>query len=413
MLLDASLLIQDVQLLCFAVIFGFVAWQHWEDRARRWLWYSFLVNAVGAVLDFTKSHLPFWLGNAVGAEMIPLSYALLNTAIVYFLGRMRWTQWISVAVLLGTLPFFLHWRQPAFAVQTSALGDLAIAIQVLAISALLLCSREQSTRAPRRLMSAFLFVFSAVEFARVFIAFALHHNPDVLSKKLELISIIAYIVSTSVLPLAFIWMMNARLETDLIQKSLLDPLTQVLNRRGLYEELDREIARSSRYGENLTVVVADLDHFKRLNDTFGHAAGDAVLIGFVRLLVNTLRRADIIARIGGEEFVLLLPHAGLREAQPLLERLRIEVSLYRQNAHLGAARVMALDDADDLKSSLRVTASFGATVMTPERMASANELLREADLALYRAKNDGRNRVHFFSETDPPAIQLHPEEITA
>jgi diguanylate cyclase (GGDEF)-like protein len=413
MLLNASLLIQDVQLLCFAVIFGFVAWQHWEDRSRRWLWYSFLANAVGAVLDFSGKHLPFWLGNAVGAEMIPLSYALLNTAIVYFLGRLRWTQWISVAVLLGTLPFFLHWRQPGFAVQTSALGDLAIAIQVLAISALLLCSRERSTRAPRRLMSAFLFVFSAVEFTRAFVAFALHHKPDAFSKPLELTSIVAYIVSTSVLPLAFIWMMNARLEADLIQKSLLDPLTQVLNRRGLFEELDREIARSNRYGEHLTVVLADLDHFKRLNDTFGHAAGDAVLIGFVRLLVNTLRRADIIARIGGEEFVLLLPHAGVREAQPLLERLRIEVSQYRQSTHLGAAHGLAPEDADDLKSSLRITASFGATTVGPERVATANELLREADLALYRAKNDGRNRVHFFSAADTPLTLLHPEEITA
>jgi diguanylate cyclase (GGDEF)-like protein len=409
MLIDATLLIQDVQVLCFAVIFGFVARQHWEERARRWIWYGFLANGVGAVLDFSGGHLPFWLGRAVDAEMIPLSYALLNTAFVYFLGRLRWTQWISVGIILGFLPLYLYWRHPAAALQESALQDLATAIQALATAALLLCSAERSTRAPRRLMSAFLFVFSVIGFARSYVAFFIHHDPDAFSKRLEVTSLVAYIVSTSVLPLAFIWMMNARLEADLIQKSLLDPLTQVLNRRGLWEELDREIARSERYGEHLTVVLADLDHFKRLNDTYGHATGDIVLVGFVRLLLDTLRRADIVARIGGEEFVLLLPHTSGQEAQPLLERLRLAVEQYYPCAPLDDST----GPADSAQSAIRVTASFGATVAEPGRTTGANELLREADLALYRAKNDGRNRVHFFSDADAPASQLHPEEITA
>ena len=412
MLLDASLLIQDIQLLCFAVIFGFFAWQHWEERARRWLWYGFLVNAVGAILDFNAARLPFWLGHAVNGEMIPLSYALLNTAIVLFLGRLRWTQWISVAIVVGTLPFFMLYRHPASAVQESAVGDLAIAAQVLATAILLLCSREQSTRMPRRLMSAFLFVFSGLEFARAFVVFVLHRDPDVFPKHLEMANIVSYVVSTSVLPLAFIWMMNARLEANLIQKSLLDPLTQVLNRRGLYEELDREIARSARYGESLTVVIADLDHFKMLNDAYGHAAGDAVLIGFVRLLVSTLRRADVIARIGGEEFVLLLPHTDQREAILLLERLRVAVTQYRQDKHLGAAHGLAAGDAHRVESSLHITASFGATVCPPGRDAASAELLREADLALYRAKNDGRNCVRFHAQEET-AVEHEPAQTTS
>jgi diguanylate cyclase (GGDEF)-like protein len=413
MLLDATLIVQDIQLLCYAVIFGFVAWEHWEDRARRWLWYGFLVNAVGAVLDFTKLHLPYWLGHAVDQEMIPLSYALLNTAIIYFLGRLRWTQWLSVAIMLGTLPFFLHFRFPAFNVQEEALSDTAIAMQVLATAILLLCSRERATRAPRRLMSAFLFAFAGLECARGYIAFVLHRNPDVFSASLQLLCIVADTVSTSVLPLAFIWMINARLEADLIQKSLVDPLTQVLNRRGLYEELDREIARSHRYAEQLTVVLADLDHFKQLNDTYGHAVGDAVLIGVARLMAGMLRRTDTIARIGGEEFVLLLPHTSSHEATQMLERLRVGVSEYRLETLYGIVYGLDAEDASHVRRTLRITASFGVTVTGPSRSATAAQLLREADLALYRAKKDGRDRVSFYSETDAMVTQLHPQEVTA
>jgi diguanylate cyclase (GGDEF)-like protein len=413
MLLDATLIIQDIQLLCYAVIFGFVAWEHWEDRARRWLWYGFLANAAGAVLDFTKLHLPFWLGHSIDQEMIPLSYALLNTAIIYFLGRLRWTQWLSVAILLGTFPIFLHFRYPGFNVQEAALSDVAIAMQVLATAILLLCSRERATRAPRRLMSAFLFAFSGIEFARGYVAFVLHRDPDLFSASLQLVCIVADTVSTSVLPLAFIWMINARLEADLIQKSLIDPLTQVLNRRGLYEELDREIARSHRYAEQLTVVLADLDHFKQLNDTYGHAVGDAVLIGVVRLMAGMLRRADTIARIGGEEFVLLLPHTSGREAAQLLERLRTAVSEFRLDALYGVVFGLGAEDASHVKRTLRITSSFGATVTGPSRNATAAQLLREADLALYDAKKDGRDRVSFYTETDALVTQLHPQEVIA
>jgi diguanylate cyclase (GGDEF)-like protein len=238
-------------------------------------------------------------------------------------------------------------------------------MQVLATAILLLCSRERATRAPRRLMSAFLFAFAGLECARGYIAFVLHRNPDVFSASLQLLCIVADTVSTSVLPLAFIWMINARLEADLIQKSLVDPLTQVLNRRGLYEELDREIARSHRYAE-------------QLNDTYGHAVGDAVLIGVARLMAGMLRRTDTIARIGGEEFVLLLPHTSSHEATQMLERLRVGVSEYRLETLYGIVYGLDAEDASHVRRTLRITASFGVTVTGPSRSATAAQLLRDA-----------------------------------
>jgi diguanylate cyclase (GGDEF)-like protein len=381
MLIDAILLIQDVQLLCFTIIFGFVALQHRDDATRRWLWFSFVANAAGALIDFLSGHLPLWIGRGINMEMIPLSYMLINVAVIRFIGRFHKTQWISIAIFAGTLPLFLMWSGHPVQFPTDSLVDLAIALQVLVTGVILLCSSEEATRSPRILMSTFLLAFSVVEFARAFVAFVLRQDPDVFSKRLETTSSVAYIVSTSVLPLAFIWMINSRLEADLKRQTLLDPLTQVWNRRGLRQVLDREVARYVRYGNPFSVVLVDLDHFKQLNDTHGHVAGDEVLAAVANLLVKLVRKTDVVARFGGEEFVLVLPHTDDAAAEILLERLREGVE-----TSSGAA--------------VPVTASFGFSGTRKRKTADATELLREADKALYRAKESGRNRIVSFAAED-------------
>ena len=301
-MIDAILLIQDVQLLCFTVIFGFVYLQHRGDATRRWLFYSFLANAVGAVLDLSSAHLPAWLGReGLSLAMIPLSYALINIAVVAFLRRYKFTYWLSAAILLGTLPFFLLWSGHPYAEawRSNALQDFAIALQSVVTGAILLGSTERSTRPPRLLLSGFYWLFCLVEFARFFVAFLLNRNPDSYAW-LELTSSVAYVVATSVLPLAFIWMINSRLESDLLAQNMLDPLTQVQNRRGLRHALDREVARHLRTDSPFTVTILDLDRFKKLNDTYGHAIGDAVLVSIAALLRKSLRETDTVARLGGE-----------------------------------------------------------------------------------------------------------------
>ena len=385
MLVAATLLIQDIQLLCFTVVFGVLAFQRWGDRTRRWLWYGFLANAAGALFDLLGGHLSPWVSRGLNEEMIPLSYALLNVAIVYFDRRGKKSVWISMAILLAGLPWFLAWRNAVSHVRGDALADLLIAFECAVTVVLLLQGREQSTRAPRVLMGGFLAFFVVLEATRFVVAFGLHGDPDVTTPRLAITSAVMYIVDTSVLPLAFVWMMNARLEWDLLQQSIVDPLTDVLNRRGLEQALERELARFRRYGDDLTVAMVDLDHFKMFNDKYGHTGGDIILTNVARLLGKRVRETDVVGRFGGEEFVLLLPHTDVAESGPILEQL-----------------CQTLRDATGLLPSTAVhaTASFGATSTSGRRMIGAFDLLQEADVALYRAKERGRDQVCFFSADD-------------
>src|ERR1700761_5224759 len=253
----------------------------------------------------------------INIEAIPLSYALLNVALIHFDRRGRRAAWLSALPLAAALPFFLAWCNRPNQVRSNALGDLLIALECAVTVWLLLSRKDQSTRAPRWLMGGFLIIFVAVELSRAWVAFPMGGDPDVTTPTLAIVSAVAYIVNVSLLPLAFIWMMQGRLEWELMQQSINDPLTGVLNRRGLQQSLARELARYHRYGDSLTVAMLDLDHFKRINDKYGHAAGDVILVNVAQMLAERLRETDVVGRFGGEEFVLLFPHADIAQVDPI------------------------------------------------------------------------------------------------
>ena len=169
---------------------------------------------------------------------------------------------------------------------------------------------------------------------------------------------------------------NAHLHEVVEQQASTDELTRLPNRRRFMEALHREQRRIERFGGNLAVVLADLDDFKRVNDRFGHQAGDDVLVAFADAVRAELRDIDLPARIGGEEFAILLPETDINGAISLAERIR--ANLGERRLHLEHAR------------SLRVTASFGVAA---QRGGEDADLLLLSDAALYRAKRRGKNRV--------------------
>lgn len=169
---------------------------------------------------------------------------------------------------------------------------------------------------------------------------------------------------------------EARYHEEVYQLATHDALSELYNRRHFIELLDKEIARSLRHQRPLAMLIVDLDHFKAINDVHGHIAGDVVLRQFSDILRRMVRADDIAARIGGEEFAVVLPETGERSAHEFAERLRQAVA----TAQFVPAGVIT-----------RITVSIGLS-MLGESTSERSTLMRSADRALYRAKDEGRNR---------------------
>lgn len=178
-----------------------------------------------------------------------------------------------------------------------------------------------------------------------------------------------------------------------------DPLTGAHNRRHAWSALEQEISRTSRYGGQTSLIVFDIDHFKKLNDTWGHPAGDAVLVELVRRVKAALRRSDTLARIGGEEFLVLLPETDALEAAELATRLRDAVAASPFGiGDAGSVPVTISLGVSDFGELMQSEASESGTGRSNERDAedlalSANRFVALADAKLYEAKHLGRNRV--------------------
>jgi two-component system, cell cycle response regulator len=161
-----------------------------------------------------------------------------------------------------------------------------------------------------------------------------------------------------------------------------DFLTNLLNRSEILVALEREIARGEREHNCMSIILGDLDHFKRVNDTLGHAAGDEVLKEVARRLKVDLRAYDLVGRYGGEEFLVLLPGCNLENGARRADAIRSRICKDPIATPFGTASA---------------TMSMGVTVTSENRDCSVSELLREADVSLYEAKKKGRNRVEVFS----------------
>ncbi|MET0507526.1 MAG: diguanylate cyclase [Burkholderiaceae bacterium] len=185
---------------------------------------------------------------------------------------------------------------------------------------------------------------------------------------------------------------SLRLHDHLWQQAVRDPLTELFNRRYLGPMLDREIARASREAHPVSLLMIDIDHFKRINDEHGHDGGDAFLRRFAELIRDGVRQDDIVCRYGGEEFVVVLPRCSLEMALERAEDLRKAVAGMR--VPIGKGR------------SLSATTSIGVAAL-PGHADSGAALISAADLAMYRAKNGGRNRT-VTADQLPDAAAVRP-----
>jgi diguanylate cyclase (GGDEF)-like protein len=161
---------------------------------------------------------------------------------------------------------------------------------------------------------------------------------------------------------------------------LTDALTKVGSRQYFEDMLDKECARAERYGRPFTVAIVDVDNFKKLNDNFGHVAGDFALKQLAECMKSQKRGSDIVARFGGDEFVIILPETKAQNAITMLERVQRKVRQIK------------------VGENSFVTISCGIAQIMPGQTISGTELIRRADIALYKAKDDGRDCIRIWNE---------------
>ena len=206
------------------------------------------------------------------------------------------------------------------------------------------------------------------------------HPDSFTSEEIEVLTAIADQASLAV--------KNARLHEETVALAITDPLTGIPNRRHLFSRLDMEIARANRFGNQLSVLMVDIDHFKSFNDAAGHRAGDGVLRQVAALMKGMIRKVDTIGRYGGEEFLLILPQVTKVEAIEVAEKLR---------------RAIAANPFEPARSASKITVSVGVANL-PVDATVQEKLVDCADAALYASKRAGRNQATPYA----PGMELHP-----
>ncbi len=340
-----------------------------------WWWFGLLLQPAGFVLIALRGHVPAFISVVLANMMIAAALACFAIAMRMFTGVRQRRAYAALLVLFAGV----------FAICFS--GDLLsriVSLSLLHTLLLAFCARAiyrqelKITRVSHVL--AGLFVIGALSMAARATYHIVSHDPIIDIFSMRWPTILSYGMG-GLLPIVgtigFLLMCTERSQKDLERMASEDPLTGAYNRRALAEFGMREMARARRHGIPLSVILIDIDYFKKINDELGHAAGDLALIETVRRLQKNLRSEDYLGRMGGEEFLILLPDTDIQQAQVLAQRIREEF----------ASHPMVL-----LEQHRSITLSGGITLLS----ASDNifdDMLRRADDAMYTAKVLGRNRM--------------------
>lgn len=358
-------------------------------RARGIWWFMVSCVAAGTSSALLAGHSIFSRNLHLGGSMLllPVSLWLRHTGFAEYLhvkARHLWANAVLIALYAG----FLVWCAVERNDLARGLQALAVVLAVqtaLSVEVLLRFGIEEN----RLLRITTSVVISLVAIMRL-LWVVLEMKSGVLGSSGETITHAQWplnMLFSAATLFCFVGIFVSQMELDLREIASTDALTGAMNRRALESQAAREMARCRRYGFPLSVIVMDLDHFKLLNDTYGHNAGDAALCLVVRDLQSALRGTDLLCRSGGEEFLILLPHTDHATALHLAERLRKRISQI----------VVPVEG-----KKVGVTASLGVASWNGAA-ESWTTMVKRADAALYLAKNAGRNRVVTGEEQSSPA----------
>jgi len=399
---SASVLIFGALLLaCGSVSLLIVRLSNPRLRGLGWLGSSFLVGGVGAFLIASPiRQIPY--GSALVSDLL-----ILLSLVMLHLGILEMRQEPSRIPRTGTVllaidaasSLVLHYAHMGGGYRVAMLC-LLIAVQLILTMAMLLGGAKPGVRAPAWFMAILLGMLIAINMFRSAVMFWMGRS---LSRDagaaLDSFTYVAFVATAMGLAFGFFWMTSAELTTELEQLANTDPLTRIYNRRIFRRWCEREMAASHASGAPFSMLMIDLDHFKQVNDRYGHQFGDVVLCAAVERMQDAVRGIDVLGRWGGEEFMVMLPGASAESALVVAERVRsnierlrvprIESTAKQGEAVQGESRPIASRPDGEY---VCVTVSLGVTSYTGEK-DDLEAMFHRTDGALYRAKESGRNRV--------------------
>jgi len=385
MMIDSIYVANFMLLVCYTIGLWLIARTNTKLQGMHllaWAYTSALVSALIATLGTVDNH---WFIHAFSPTLLLLAFILLHYSFLSFVGRTPQKPWGWVALLTFGFAAFLYCGMvPGRALLRGEINSLLLGFQAGLSAYVLLRYSDKSLKHPMRAMALVFAIFSIRTLARGAWIFHYHNTPENMhGRVVQVGAISAYVVLNAFTPLGYLWLATTRLQAELEAQSSTDSLTGTLNRRAFEEKGRAEVERSRRYQLPVSVLAMDVDHFKLLNDSRGHASGDRVLVMIADAMRSLLRSSDHLGRFGGDEFLILMPETDNGGACELAERLRERID----------AIGVEFQDV-----SLDVHASFGVATMSGFRAGDEDRdswemMLQRADAALYRAKEGGRNRV--------------------
>lgn len=378
--------------LMMAASMAVVGWGRRRDGLGRWA-AALLVNAIGHLLIMLRGLIPDLLSIVVGNLMLSSVFVGMIAAVYQFQGRpVRWPLLLAPPLLVLV---FVSVFIDNFPARVSFVG-LVIGLQAVWALLAALSHRHATVGRGQWLLVAGLLLEAVVLGGRALVAISTHTEATNIlqSSALQTLTFLATFSVVLISSVGFVFMSRDRADENNRVLAALDPLTGVANRRSLIAALDRDVARAQRMREPMALMMVDIDHFKDVNDQYGHPAGDRVLCSVVNVLRQRVRAQDLVGRYGGEEFMVLLPDTGLVGAEQLARELCKAVEESRC-------------PADGVPGpGIAVTVSIGVFGGRLESGDSWDMLIAAADRALYQAKNNGRNRVEVATGLRRPSAQL-------
>lgn len=332
---------------------------------------ALLLVAVASTLAFGFGSLPKFASITLPRLLFPLGLFLSYIGTQRFFGETpRFAPWLGLIAVVVAAQMWFTFQTPDYPSRLRLAGLLSVTLFVAFIN---LVRRQGLTSFARILTIGVLCTMCGIVILRMAVALFWDEGSHIFDPTLDhMVYLSGLSVFTLLLAVSLVLLASERLHAEMGYLASHDSLTNALTRRHMREVCAIELERSQRYERTLALMIIDLDHFKAINDAYGHLSGDKVLVDFVAKVNMLLRRPDQLARFGGEEFVVLLPETSLDEALNVAERIRAVCA--------------------EVGSGPSCTVSIGVTTNTLIR-DTVDSLVARADAAMYRAKALGRNRV--------------------